>query len=400
MELNVLPDSFLHVLLHVSRPQSSNTSPGKSGCGEGPAPPTQSAAPCRWGRHSEFGSRPSHGPRGPGRTSAAVEGALKDLEGHHLSQRPPDGHRTVRLPRASQVNGSRGLEELPATGTWTESGVQALGSGVGGGGGIWGRAGLPTLGKGLSCKPAQVRGGGRMGGMSPSRGQNPFWEPQQGGLCVTGCLALGLTLKPPVTFPEDNKSELDLGQGGEGPAVGLARRPHPCSPAARSPVTHTPWPQDSPVQPHRNPSQCPRCRCPAPPHPLQPPGHLDRKEGTYWAPRGFPAAPAGAPGSGQPGREGAPGAAAAPGEQRQVWLCFVPEQWLPLGVPGWVSPALRRARPSSPAPPLAWAGASRGRLARAPRVPGPRQVTLRCWMPSPQETEHCQERQKRWAVPY
>lgn len=54
---------------------------------------------------------------GPGRTSAAVERALEDLEGHHLTQGPPDGHCTVRLPGASQVNGSRWLEELLATGT-------------------------------------------------------------------------------------------------------------------------------------------------------------------------------------------------------------------------------------------------------------------------------------------
>lgn len=63
----------------------------------------------------------SRGSRGPGRTRAAVEGTLEDLEGHHLAQGPPDSHCTVSLPWASQVNGSCWFKVLPATGTWMGS---------------------------------------------------------------------------------------------------------------------------------------------------------------------------------------------------------------------------------------------------------------------------------------
>lgn len=58
---------------------------------------------------------------GPRRTSAAVEGTLEDLEGHHLAQRPPDSHHTVSPPWASHVNGSCRLQVLPAAGTWRRS---------------------------------------------------------------------------------------------------------------------------------------------------------------------------------------------------------------------------------------------------------------------------------------
>lgn len=64
-----------------------------------------------------LGSSCAHGPRP---TSPAAEGALQDLKGHHLTQRPPNGHSTVRLPWASHVNGSCRLKVLPAAGTWKE----------------------------------------------------------------------------------------------------------------------------------------------------------------------------------------------------------------------------------------------------------------------------------------
>lgn len=58
---------------------------------------------------------------GPRHTGAAVEGTLEDLEGHHLTQGPPNGHCTVHPPWASHVNGSCWLKVLPATGTWRGS---------------------------------------------------------------------------------------------------------------------------------------------------------------------------------------------------------------------------------------------------------------------------------------
>lgn len=55
---------------------------------------------------------------GPGRTSAAVEGALKDSQSHHLPQGPPNDYCTVSLFWASHVNGSCRFKVLLATGTW------------------------------------------------------------------------------------------------------------------------------------------------------------------------------------------------------------------------------------------------------------------------------------------
>lgn len=50
-------------------------------------------------------------------TSTAAERTLQDPEGHHFTQGPPDGRRTVRPRRASHVDDSRWLEVLPATDT-------------------------------------------------------------------------------------------------------------------------------------------------------------------------------------------------------------------------------------------------------------------------------------------
>lgn len=167
LELKVMPVSFPHVFLHVSLSQSSNMSPRKRQCGEGRphsgpgadraagggrpsrgqgrVPPTtrlcdsksrdsheDSRCGCMWhvlpgagqagvmlpgaGR-PDASSSCAHGPR---RTSTAAEGALKDVQGHHLTQGPPNGHRTVGLPWASHVNGSCRLKVLLATGAWKD----------------------------------------------------------------------------------------------------------------------------------------------------------------------------------------------------------------------------------------------------------------------------------------
>lgn len=60
---------------------------------------------------------PITGSSGPRCTCTAVEGTLEDLEDHHLTQGPPNGHQTVCLPRASHVDSSYGLQILPATST-------------------------------------------------------------------------------------------------------------------------------------------------------------------------------------------------------------------------------------------------------------------------------------------
>lgn len=61
LERKVVPDSFLHVFLHVSLPQSSSISPRRRQCCEGPGSPTWAAARWPWGRLSSVLTLPRTG---------------------------------------------------------------------------------------------------------------------------------------------------------------------------------------------------------------------------------------------------------------------------------------------------------------------------------------------------
>lgn len=61
LERKVMPDSFLHVFLHVSLPQSSSISPRRQQCCEGPGSPTWAAARWPWGRLSSVLTLPRTG---------------------------------------------------------------------------------------------------------------------------------------------------------------------------------------------------------------------------------------------------------------------------------------------------------------------------------------------------
>lgn len=122
---------------------------------------------------------------GSRRTSAAVEGALEDLKGHHLAQGPPDSHRTVSPPWASHVNGSCWLQVLPATGTWRRSRSQVCRAS---GRGIPAGQGLSTLeeeaGGGEPMSSEAQRGGGCVGGASSSQARSGFRMLQREGGAV------------------------------------------------------------------------------------------------------------------------------------------------------------------------------------------------------------------------
>lgn len=177
---------------HPERP------PGQEGaCGHhahGPAPVGPSLA----------GGSCSGGPR---RTSAAVEGTLEDSEGHHLAQRPPDGHRTVGPPWASQVDGSCGRQVLPAAGTWRRSRGQVRGA-PGGGAFPAGQGLSRRLGEGSRCPPrpggtgtVSAQGRGLPGSSSIVRHGAVSGCSGEGGAVHRGASDLGPTLKPSASLP-------------------------------------------------------------------------------------------------------------------------------------------------------------------------------------------------------